>query len=118
MHTISYFIDSEAYLNGHGYGSSYIAELYIDFKYWGVIVGNLFLGAYMAIFYKIYKKSYILSACLLLSYNIMLFIPRAEFDYIITYVLNFTAILGMIIIVGMSLLEIVVQKYKEKLLDE
>ncbi|CCY72171.1 putative uncharacterized protein [Clostridium sp. CAG:921] len=118
MHTISYFIEPEAYLNGHGYGSSYIAELYSDFKYIGVIFGNLFLGAYMAIFNKIYKKSYLLSACMLLSYNIMLFIPRAAFDYILTYVFNFTVILGIIIIVGLTMCDIFIQKGKEKLLNE
>ncbi len=118
MHTISYLINPKAYLQGHGYGSSYVAELYADFKYIGVIFGNMFLGAYMAIFYKIYKKSYILTACLLLSYNIMFFIPRAAFDYIITYIFNLTAILGTIIIVAVSIADIIVHRNKEKLLNE
>lgn len=113
MHTISYLIDSKGYIQGHGYGSSYIAELYADFGYIGIAIGNLLLGAYMAIFYKIYKKSFILTSCLLISYRIMFFIPRASFDYIITYVFNFTAIVSCIIILALSIGEIKIRGDKK-----
>ena len=112
MHTISYFINPTQYLEGHGRGSCYIAELNIDFGYTGVIIGNLFLGAYMAIFYKIYKKSYILTACLLFSYRIMFFIPRAPIIYIITYVFNFTAIASIMLILFLTLGEIYIKRYR------
>lgn len=112
MHTISYFINPTQYLEGHGKGSCYIAELNIDFGYTGVIIGNLLLGAYMAIFNKIYKKSYILTACLLLSYRIMFFIPRAPIIYIITYVFNFTAIASIMLIIFLTLGEIYIKRYR------
>ena len=112
MHTISYLIDPDNYIEGHGYGSSYIAELHIDFGYIGVILGNILIGAYMAIFYKIYNKNCILTGCLLLSYRIMFFIPRAPVDYLITYVLNFTAIVSILIIITLTLLEIKYKSYK------
>src|SRR5690606_3586624 len=43
-HTISYLIMPTLYLAGIGYGSSYIAELYADFGYFGIIFGSLFYG--------------------------------------------------------------------------
>lgn len=112
MHTISYLIDPANYIEGHGYGSSYIAELHIDFGYIGVILGNVLIGAYMAIFYKIYNKNCILTGCLLLSYRIMFFIPRAPVDYLITYVLNFTAIASISVITVLTILEIKYKNYK------
>lgn len=115
MHTISYLIDSEAYLQGHGYGSSYIAELCVDFGYIGIALGNLFLGAYIAIFYKIYKKSYILTGCLLLSYRMLFLIPRAPYDYIITYVLNLTAIVSILIISSLTIGEIILKNRRERI---
>lgn len=39
-HTISYIAYPEEYLKGMGSGSSYIAELFVDFSYIGVIIGN------------------------------------------------------------------------------
>ena len=117
MHTISYLISPDNYLQGHGYGSSYIAELYVDFGYIGIALGNLFLGTYMAIFYKIYKKSCILTGCLLLSYRIMFFIPRAPFDYIITYVFNFTAIASVFVILGLTIGEIIIKKNRRKRIE-
>ena len=117
MHTISYLINSEGYIEGHGYGSSYIAELYIDFGYIGIALGNFLLGAYMAMFYKIYKKSYILIGCILLSYRIMFLLPRAPFDYIITYVLNFTAIVSTTIILGLTIGEIIFKLNRRKRIE-
>lgn len=46
---ISYYVIKSAYLhNGNGLGSSYIAELYYDFDYIGVIIGNLFIGFFLS----------------------------------------------------------------------
>lgn len=118
MHTISYLINNENYIDGHGNGSVYIAELHIDFGYIGVIIGNILLGAYMAMFYKIYEKSYIITGSLLLSYRIMFFIPRAPIDYIITYVFNITAIVSVIIILLLTLGEIYIKNRRKLMKNE
>ena len=115
MHSISYFIDPEKYIAGHGYGSSYIAELFIDLGYSGVALGNLYLGAFMAIFYKIYQKRYVVAGCLLLSYQMMMLLPRAPMDYIITYVFNITAISSAVLIIVLSLSSIVINKKYRRL---
>lgn len=42
--TISYIIMPELYLQGHGLGTQYIAEVYTDFSYLGVFIFNIILG--------------------------------------------------------------------------
>ena len=42
--TISYLIDSRIYLSGGGFGSCYIAEIFNDFSYIGVIIINFVYG--------------------------------------------------------------------------
>lgn len=41
---VSYKANSYIYLSGMGYGSCYIAELYADFGYIGVFIGNIIYG--------------------------------------------------------------------------
>jgi len=42
--TLFYFLSPNSLLAGKGMGSCYIAELYYDFGYWGVFIGNTLLG--------------------------------------------------------------------------
>lgn len=104
-HIISYTVKPLEYLNGHGEGSSYVAEAYQDFGYIGICVINAMLGIFMALFNKIYKIHPILTAALFMSFHIMFFIPRASLDYLITYIFNLTAIGGTIVILGCCYLE-------------
>jgi len=45
--TLAYTIDYYAYIEGHGFGSSYILEFYYHLGYLGVIVSSLVLGMLM-----------------------------------------------------------------------
>ncbi|MBR1471322.1 MAG: O-antigen polysaccharide polymerase Wzy family protein [Lachnospiraceae bacterium] len=78
---ISYLIYGEAeYLRGRGAGSCYIAELYHDFGYTGIIVGSILYGS---ILYQIsgLRKEHPLKGAFLLSITGgMLYAPRGAFD--------------------------------------
>lgn len=43
-HAIAYTVMQQSYLSGLGTGTSYIAELYYDFNYLGVFIGNVIYG--------------------------------------------------------------------------
>ena len=47
-HTMSYFAHPN-YLNGEGYGSSYVLELFADFSYPGIIVGSVLIGLFLCL---------------------------------------------------------------------
>lgn len=91
-HAISYFIDSNLYLEGHGKGSSYIAEVYNDFGYIGIIVCNLLYGSLLASVNLVKKGKPFLLACLLISIRIMFYVPRGAMIQPISYVLNITTL--------------------------
>lgn len=51
-HWVSYYANRRTYLAGMGYGSCYIAELYLDFGYRGVWLGNILYGAVICLLLK------------------------------------------------------------------
>lgn len=83
-HAISYLAMSKAaYLLGNGMGSCYIAELYHDFGFLGMLFGNVFYG--WAIFRMVNQKRYnwIVQTITLSSLYALLLAPRGSFDGII-----------------------------------
>src|SRR5690606_4837101 len=44
-HTVSYLAIPDVYVRGSGYGSSFVAELYVDGGYPGVLLGSMVIGA-------------------------------------------------------------------------
>ena len=71
-----------SYQNGTGWGSCYIAELYVDFGYCGVLIGNFLYGLILNLVMK-YTHSHFniwITACGLLVMNSLLTAPRAVFD--------------------------------------
>ena len=71
------------YLAGHGVGTSYIAELYHDFGYIGIVLGNVFYGWLIYLIQSIKKGALIENTFLLLMISPLLFSPRGEFDGVI-----------------------------------
>ncbi len=55
-HRMSYVSRGDEYLQGHGWGSSYILETYADFGYLGVVVFNIFLGMLFAYMFRLMNK--------------------------------------------------------------
>ena len=84
-HRISYLIDKYKYLNGHGYGSSYLLEGYADWGYVGALVLSIILGIVLVRLFYLLGRSRLLDVILLYMITNMFFIPRAEFTMFISF---------------------------------
>lgn len=82
---ISYLIMKKGYLYGFGLGSCYIAELYHDFGYIGVCLGNLVYGFIIKTFLVLHKGDVIRNVIGLLMFRGLLMAPRYNFDFPIRF---------------------------------
>lgn len=79
--SITYLNSPYTFLKGGGYGSCYIAELFHDFGYIGVILGNLFIGVLFGEMSRFRNHGVLTMALSLLFLDSMLKVPRYNFDY-------------------------------------
>ena len=75
-HSMSYVAHPE-YLQGHGWGSSYILELFADWGYLGVSFGSLLLGGVLSWMVYSFKKSTMTRIIILLCSTQIFFCPRS-----------------------------------------
>lgn len=87
-HVVTYLINSNSYLSGHGEGSSYIAELYHDFGYIGIAFGNMIYGILLCSLYKMSNKNPIKITLLLSTICAMFYSPRGSMFYPISVNIN------------------------------
>ncbi|MEC1747888.1 O-antigen polysaccharide polymerase Wzy family protein [Schinkia azotoformans] len=101
-HALAYAVLGNLYLSGRGTGSSYIAELFFDFGYVGIVLGN-FLYSYIILnITRIAKKSpFLLSICFTMVTQ-LLWAPRGSFSGMITILFYPTTVLTYILIFGVS----------------
>ena len=76
-HILSYLKRND-YLEGHGWGSSYILETYTDFGHIGVIAYSLILGYALIKIPELLKKNKLVASIVLVSTLNIFIIPRAE----------------------------------------
>ena len=82
--TLTYKLYPKKFLAGYGMGDCYIADLFIDFSYIGVIIGNVFLGLIMKWISTVKKNNFLslfIGIFLIIS---ILRMPRDTFDYFIS----------------------------------
>lgn len=94
----SYLIMPTLYEQGAGYGSSAIAELYIDFSWFGVIAGAAILGYLMSYGGQVLSLPAPIAAVVLVIAREMLFVPRAPFLQWLVGALNVYNILALLLI--------------------
>jgi oligosaccharide repeat unit polymerase len=96
--TISYLVIKDNYLAGRGMGSCYIAEVYKDFGYIGIVIINLVYGYFFANINKQLRYNVWLTAFLLISIKYILLSPRADTLTFLTSSINMINIftLGLI----------------------
>lgn len=58
-HHLSYHVLGEKYLEGHGRGSSFILEIYMDFGYIGLVIGGFLLGVFCTKVKELCKNQYL-----------------------------------------------------------
>ncbi len=111
-HALSYVMLGDGYLLGRGTGSSYIAELYHDFKTWGVVIGNIIYGYVISRSLSIKINKVYLNAMALLIIREILWSPRGGFsDFLLVLLKPFTILAFLIVIVLAQLLK---SKYSYK----
>lgn len=105
-HTISYYINPNLYLQGVGYGGSYIAELYHDFSYLGVIIGNVFYGFLLRNFYGFVNRfGPIVQGCMFIMLRQIMFSPRSGYTNFVATALSVPNVLGIaLVIIGSQVL--------------
>lgn len=117
-HTISYLILGDLYLAGVGYGSSFVAELYHDFGYFGIAGGSLIYGMLIKIFYRWLKSNnVILTLITLLMLKTFFMTPRAGTISFFIYAFSPTKLLGIGIIMFGALIvkDLFYKNYKRKI---
>ncbi|MCR0206927.1 O-antigen polysaccharide polymerase Wzy family protein [[Clostridium] innocuum] len=87
-HHISYIVLGNAYLEGHGRGSSYLAEVFLDFGYLGVIVFNFCLGALTIAILDFLKKGFLARFFCLISSTSFIALPRDTSLCFINYIFS------------------------------
>ncbi len=90
-HAMSYVTRGKDYLNGQGWGSSYLLELCADYGYIGIIIANLILGFVLIYGIWLVRTNTLSFTIYLMSLTSIFFIPRAaviswlEFIYTIRF---------------------------------
>ncbi len=84
-HSMSYVAHPE-YLQGHGWGSSYLLETFADWGYGGIAVYSLLLGGFCVRMVRWLKTNVLVRTIILVAATSFAFIPRAEATGWLTFV--------------------------------
>lgn len=95
---ISYLTMRTQFLEGHGSGSSFIAELYADFGYKGIVFGSMIYGCIFKKMSNLKSKNWVSSSVKLYIYMELLKAPRSSFDGFVACVVNVNYLLIMVFI--------------------
>ena len=89
-HKLSYYVLGEfSYLDGHGRGTSYILETYMDGSYLWLSLYSILLGVYLTIFFDLINKNKVLlSFIVLMSIYEIFLLPRFSASGFISFVIK------------------------------
>lgn len=109
---ITYLVTPTQYLKGYGLGSSFVAELFYDFGYFGVCIGSFVIGIVLRNLVKINDLNTFTKSILFILYFNMLTMPRASLMRPITYFISSSLIMTFILIffIGYTNLHIRIRK--------
>lgn len=97
---LTYNTDEYRYISGGNIASSYVAELWLDFGFFGVIVGNYIYGRIMGSVNMLFCSNIWITTLVLVMMNRILTAPRASFMFFVTDCLSFSFLLIVIFIVS------------------
>lgn len=108
-HILSY-LSRKDYLDGHGYGSSYILELFCNYDFIGIVIFSIILGGFLISIADILKLNNLLSIVSLMITTTIYFLPRAETmsSFIFIFTPHFWGAIVLIIAV------VIVKKWRTK----
>lgn len=111
-HNMSYVAMGQKYLDGHGWGSSYLLEVFVDYGYWGVAIFSLILGAFMIYIMKRIGKNMISTSFFLLCLMGLFFVPRASATGWLEFIITAQCWVSVfLIVVGAYILTMIRKKY-------
>lgn len=89
-HNLSYTVlGASSYLSGHGRGTSYLIETYIDFNYFGVAIYSLLIGLFLSSIVDIIKKNKFIINCIVLTMLFQIFLlPRYSATGFVTFLVT------------------------------
>lgn len=96
-HNMSYVAKGEKYLEGEGWGSSYLLETYTDYGYLGIIIFSFILGAVLIWGISIWKKNTLVLTIWLATLTQLFFMPRSGATECIEFLLapSFWALIAL-----------------------
>ena len=95
-HAMSYAAMGDSYLEGHGYGSSFILETFFDFGWLGVVLGALVFGFLTNLLVRWFQKGWVAGTITLVSLTSLFFVPRASTTSWIVFIVTAQFLLAMI----------------------
>ncbi len=87
-HHLSYVSLRDSYLNGRGWGSSYLLETFVDYGYVGVLIFGLIIGILLIYFVYWFGNRTFLTTIVLLALTSIFLIPRAEATGWLTFIVT------------------------------
>lgn len=75
-HRMSYVARGQEYLEGHGWGSSYILETFADFGYLGIIIFSILMGVFLGTIIYLLRRGNMGFIFILISLTNIYFCPR------------------------------------------
>ena len=103
-HHLSYLLLGDAYLQGHGCGSSGFLEVFVDYGYIGIIIYCVLLGIFCVRAFNFSQYNLIKLSLVLLTIDGILYMPRAQAMQPFLFVLQLQFICPFIICFGYALL--------------
>lgn len=104
-HTISFLIMPDLYLQGSGYGSSFIAELWLDGGIIALFVGSVLLGIALVMMPRMLNvRSIVVTTALLMILNQIMFTPRANFIGFLVTPFGVPSLIGAATLVALTML--------------
>ena len=95
--TLSYLIMGDSFLKGNGRGTQYIAELYTDYSYLGVVVYNLILGFALIALINVNPSNFIFFGISLNIISNLIYLPRQFAMGWMTYLFSTTVIFAVLL---------------------
>lgn len=95
--TLSYLHLGDYFFKGNGLGTQYIAELYVDFSYVGVVIYNLILGYFLIAIIDVNKLNFVIFAIRLNLIKSILYLPRQFAFGWLTYLISKSTIIILIV---------------------
>lgn len=98
---ITYLGDRIYYEAGGGYGTSYLAELFVDFSYFGIVIYNICLGYILKKAMDYRADHWIYNTYYFLIIRCLYYLPR---DFSLNFVAQILSISNIVLIVGIKLI--------------